>query len=86
MKSLHEKFLYGVAYICLFGGIFVAFILSIDILESGAEMCVPQAFAYFLFISSASVIVWAVIIELLKIAEMIRDIRNRLLKEKDLRK
>ena len=83
MKSLHEKFLYIVAYTCLFGGTFVALILSKDILESGAEMCVPQALAYFVGITSVSVILWAVIIEMLKIAEMIRQIKNRLEQKKD---
>ena len=77
-----EKFILLIAYMGLIGGTLFAFLYSKGVLESGQDMCVPRAIAYFILIEGASVVGWAVLKLLVKISDRLRHVENKL-NEKD---
>lgn len=73
-----EKFILLLAYAALIGGTLVSFLVSKCILESNVEMCAPQAIATFIGGVAASVVIWAVLAQIVKISDRLRNIENKL--------
>ena len=73
-----EKLILLIAYAGLIGGTLFAFFYSKGVLESGQDMCVPQAIANFIFIEGASIVGWAVLKQIIKISDRLRHIENKM--------
>ena len=82
MRTKLEKFILLVAYAGLIVGIIVSFLVSKCILESNVEMCAPQAIATFIGGVAASVILWAVLVQIVKISDRLRNIEDKLVSVK----
>lgn len=78
MRTKLEKFILLVAYAGLIVGIIVSFLVSKCILESNVEMCAPQAIATFIGGVAASVVLWAVLVQIVKISDRLRNIEDKL--------
>ncbi len=82
MRTKLEKFILLVAYAGLIVGIIVSFLVSKCILESNVEMCAPQAIATFIGGVAASVVLWAVLVQIVKISDRLRNIEDKLVSVK----
>lgn len=75
-RTILEKLILVLAWIVLVCGILGGLLVGKGILESGAEMCVPQA----LFTVASSTFVsiggWAVLMEIIAISDRIRKIEG----------
>ena len=73
-----ERFIMLLAYAALIFGTLVTILVSKCTLESGLDMCVPQAIAEFVCGVAASVVIWAVLAQIVKISDRLRNIENKL--------
>ena len=73
-----EKLIFAIAWIGLVGGILFTFLVSKGIIESNQEMCVPQAAVTFIRGVAASVVGWALLIQIVRISDKLRKIENQL--------
>lgn len=73
-----EQLLIVIAWAGLIGGIFFTFLFSKGILESNIEMAFPQAVATFVGGVGASIVGWAVLLQIISLSERIRSIENHL--------
>lgn len=76
-RTILEKLILVIAWTGLVCGILAGFGVGKGILESGADMCVPQA----LFTVAASTFIsigcWAVLMEIIAISDRIRKIEGK---------
>ena len=77
-RSFIEKLLLALAWIGLVGGVLFTFLVSKGIFESNQEMCVPQAAVTFVVGVGASIVGWALLIQIVRISDKIRNIENQL--------
>ena len=80
-RTILEKLLVVIAWAGLIGGILFGTLVSKGILESGMDMCVPQAFVTFCGSVFASVAGWAVLMQIVSMSDRLRRIET-FLKEK----
>jgi hypothetical protein len=73
-----EKLLLLIAWAGLIGGILFTFLVSKGIWESHMDMAFPQAVATFVGGVVASVVGWAVLMQIVSISDRIRNIENHL--------
>lgn len=66
----------AVSYLSLLG-ILVSGLVAKGILESGVEMCVPQACMVFLMGSFGSILLWSVLTLLLSISRRLRKMESK---------
>ena len=77
-RSFIEKLLVIIAWIGLVGGILFTLLVSKGIFESNLEMCVPQAAVTFVAGVGASIVGWALIIQIVRMSDKIQNIENQL--------
>lgn len=77
-RTVIEKLMLAIAWIGLVGGILFTFLVSKGIIESNQEMCVPQAAVTFIGGVAASVVGWALLIQIVRISDKLRKIENQL--------
>ena len=77
-RTFIEKVILIAAWLVLIGGIVCGTVVSKCILESNLDMCVPQAFCTFVGSIFCSIIGWAVLLEVIKISDRLRQIEKRL--------
>ena len=80
-RTFIEKLLVAVAWLGLIFGILFTILVSKGIFESNQEMCVPQAIVTFVGGVAASIVGWALLLQVVRISDRIRAIENQL-KEK----
>ena len=78
-----EKLLLVIAWVGLIGGILFSLLVSKGIWESNVEMAFPQAVATFVGGVGVSVVVWAVLLQIVKISDRLRKIEALLEKKKE---
>lgn len=78
-----EKLLLLVAWVGLIGGILFTTLVSKGIWESHVDMAFPQAVATFVGGVGASVVGWAVLMQIVSISDRIRRIEERLKEPKE---
>lgn len=71
-----ERIVLIVSYLSLMGIPFSGLVAK-GVLESGMEMCVPQAAVYFLTGTFASILIWSVLTLLLSISRRLREIESK---------
>ncbi|MCR5277218.1 MAG: hypothetical protein K6D54_06085 [Bacteroidales bacterium] len=71
-----EKLLVFIAWAGLVCGLLVGTWAGVMELVHQTEMCVPRAFLYFAGSYSVSITCWALILELVAIADRLRDLRQ----------
>ena len=79
-RTLIEKLLVAIAWAGLIGGILFTFLVSKGIMESNVEMAFPQAVVTFVGGIGASIVGWAVLMQVVKISDRLRKIENQLSK------
>jgi hypothetical protein len=77
-----EQLLVVIAWAGLIGGILFAVLVSKGILESNVEMAFPQAVLTFVGGIGASVVGWAVLLQIISLSDRIRNIENQLTESK----
>lgn len=77
-RSPIEKLLLAIAWIGLIGGLLFTVFVSNSIIESKQEMCVPQAAVTFIAGVGASIVGWALLIQIVHISDKLRKIENQL--------
>lgn len=78
-RTFIEKLMVAGAWLALVGGILMGLLVSKGILESGQDMCVPDAFFTFVGSVLASVCLWAVLLEVVSLSDKLRKIEELLL-------
>ncbi|MBR7030218.1 MAG: hypothetical protein IKI06_03140 [Prevotella sp.] len=78
-----EQLLLLVAWVGLIGGILFTTLVSKGIWESHVDMAFPQAVATFVGGVGASVVGWAVLMQIVSISDRIRRIEERLKEPKE---
>lgn len=73
-----EQLLVVIAWTGLIGGILFTFLVSKGIMESNIEMAFPQAVLTFVGGVGASVVGWAVLLQIISLSDRIRNIENHL--------
>jgi tellurite resistance protein TehA-like permease len=73
-----EQLLVVIAWMGLIGGILFTALVSKGIMESKMEMAFPQAVLTFVGGIGASVIGWAVLMQIISLSDRIRNIENHL--------
>lgn len=73
-----EKLLLAIAWIGLIGGIVFTVLVSKGIFESNQEMCVPQAVVTFIGGVGASLVGWALLVQIVRMSDKLRNIENQL--------
>ena len=73
-----EQLLVVIAWVGLIGGILFTFLVSKGILESNVEMAFPQAVLTFVGGIGASVVGWAVLLQIISLSDRICNIENQL--------
>ena len=74
-----EKLLLAFAWLGLIFGIIFTILVSKGIFESNQEMCVPQAFMTFVGGVAASIVGWALILQVVRISDRLRNIENQII-------
>ena len=77
-----EQLLVVIAWAGLIGGILFTLLVSKGILESNIEMAFLQAVATFVGGVGASVVGWAVLLQIISLSERIKRIENHLTESK----
>lgn len=77
-RSVLEWFLYVLSFLILIGGIAVGILYANSILESGSDMCSAQAFFAVVCFSGAGLVGWAVLLEIVKMADRLRRIEDKM--------
>lgn len=75
-RSIIENLLLVIAWVGLVGGVLFSLLYSKGVFESGTEMCLPRAFAYFIIGVGASVTFWALLKEVVSIADRLRKLED----------
>ena len=78
-----EQLLLVVAWAGLIGGILFTTLVSKGIWESNVDMAFPQAVATFVGGIGASIVGWAVLLQIIRISDRIKNIENRLKEPKE---
>ena len=78
-----EQLLVVIAWADLIGGTLFTVLFSKGILESNIEMAFPQAILTFVGGIGASVVGWAVLLQIIKISDRLRKIEALLEKKKE---
>ena len=78
-----EQLLLLIAWAGLIGGILFTTLVSKEIWESHMDMAFPQAVATFVGGVGASVVGWAVLLQIISISDRIRRIENHLKEPKE---
>jgi hypothetical protein len=73
-----ERLLVVIAWVGLIGGIIFTVLFSKGIMESNIEMSFPQAVLTFLGGIGASVVGWAVLLQIISVSDRIKRIENHL--------
>ena len=73
-----EQLLIVIAWVGLIGGILFTLLVSKGIMESNVEMAFPQAVLTFVGGIGASVVGWAVLLQIISVSDRIRNIENHL--------
>ena len=73
-----EQLLVVIAWVGLIGGIMFTLLVSKGIMESNIEMAFPQAVLTFVGGIGASVVGWAVLMQIISVSDRIRNIENYL--------
>lgn len=73
-----EQLLVIIAWVGLIGGILFTVLVSKGILESNVEMAFPQAVVTFVGGIGASIVGWAVLMQVVNISDRLRKIENQL--------
>ena len=73
-----EQLLIVIAWVGLIGGILFTLLVSKGIMESHVEMAFPQAVLTFVGGIGASVVGWAVLLQIISVSDRIRNIENHL--------
>ena len=76
-RSIIENLLLVIAWAGLVGGVLFSLLYSKGIFESGTEMCVPRGLAYLVFGVGISVTVWALLKEVVSIADRLRRLEEK---------
>ena len=77
-----EQLLVVIAWVGLIGGILFTLLVSKGILESNIEMAFPQAALTFVGGIGASIVGWAVLMQIISISDRIQRIENHLKESK----
>lgn len=77
-----EQLLVVIAWVGLIGGILFTLLVSKGILESNIEMAFPQAALTFVGGIGASIVCWAVLMQIISISDRIKRIENHLKESK----
>ena len=77
-RTKNEQLLIVIAWAGLIGGILFTVLVSKGIMESKMEMAFPQAVLTFVGGIGASVIGWAVLMQIISLSDRIRNIENHL--------
>ena len=78
-----EQLLLVVAWAGLIGGILFTALVSKGIWESQMDMAFPQAVATFVGGVGASIVGWAVLLQVISLSDRIKNIENRLKEPKE---
>jgi len=78
-----EQLLVVIAWVGLIGGILFTLLVSKGIMESNVEMAFPQAVATLVGGVGASVVGWAVLMQIISLSDRIRNIEKHLKDNKD---
>lgn len=73
-----EKLLVVIAWVGLIGGILFTVLISKGIWESNVEMAFPQAVLTLVGGVGASVVGWAVLMQIISLSDRIRRIENKI--------
>ena len=73
-----EQLLIIITWVGLIGGILFTVLVSKGILESNVEMAFPQAVVTFVGGIGASIVGWAVLMQVVNISDRLRKIENQL--------
>ena len=79
-RTMIEKLLVLIAWAGLVGGSLFTFLVSKGIMDSNVEMAFPQAVVTFVGGIGASIVGWAVLMQVVKISDRLRKIENLLSK------
>ena len=79
-RTKNEQLLIVIAWAGLIGGILFTVLVSKGIMESNAEMAFPQAVVTFVGGIGASIVGWAVLMQVVNISDRLRKIENQLSK------
>lgn len=77
-RTIVEQLLIVIAWAGLIGGILFTVLVSKGIMESNMEMAFPQAVVTFVGGIGASIVGWAVLMQVVKISDRLRKIENQL--------
>ena len=78
-----EQLLLVVAWAGLIGGILFTTLVTKGIWESNVDMAFPQAVATFVGGVGASIVGWAVLLQIISLSDRIKNIGNRLKEPKE---
>lgn len=78
-----EQLLVVVAWAGLIGGILFTTLVTKGIWESNVDMAFPQAVATFAGGVGASIVGWAVLLQIIRLSDRIKNIENRLKEPKE---
>ena len=78
-----EQLLLVVAWAGLIGGILFTTLVTKGIWESNVDMAFPQAVATFVGGVGASIVGWAVLLQIIRLSDRIKNIGNRLKEPKE---
>jgi hypothetical protein len=78
-----ERLLVVIAWLGLIGGILFGTLVSKGTLESGRDMCEPEAIVTFFGSIFVSVAGWALLMQVVGISDRLRKIENQLKEKKD---
>ena len=81
-RSFIEKLIVAIAWLVLVGGSLAGILVSKGIWESQMEMAFPQAVATFIGSIGGSVTVWAVLIQIVRMSDKLRQIEKQLNEKK----
>ncbi len=79
-RSFIEKLIIVIAWLVLVGGILFGFLVSKGIFESNVEMSFPKAIVTFVGTTFVCITIWAVLLEVIKLSDRIRNIEHRMTK------
>ena len=82
-RTVIEKLILAIAWIGLVGGVLFTFLVSKGIIESNQEMCVPQAAVTFIGGVFVAIAGWALLIQIVRISDKLRNIDNQLKESKN---
>lgn len=77
-RTFFEKLLIAFAWLGLIFGILFTIFVSKGIFESNQEMCVPQAIVTCVGGVAASIIGWALLLQVVRISDRLRNIENQM--------